>query len=113
MLEPQWVQLKPSESRFQMLGNYSPVSDPWRQIRSSHPRKCTFRPEIHRTLILVAEHEDANRAEGMSVVHLKWDGNVSALDEETSSEVMPECEVLRKVPASGALQALDEAARTL
>ncbi|KAK4984652.1 hypothetical protein LTR28_002282, partial [Elasticomyces elasticus] len=60
MLEPNWLQMKAGQSRFQMLGNYFSSADPWLDIRQMHPRNCLDRHEIHRKLVLVAEHEDAN-----------------------------------------------------
>ncbi|KAK5158586.1 hypothetical protein LTS14_003606, partial [Recurvomyces mirabilis] len=102
MLEPDWLKMKPSASRFQLLGNYNKSSDPWSEIREAHPLNCVARPKAHRTLILVAQQETADQADAMVVVRLKWDGDTSVIDEDAdppeneSQALKPEIEVLRK-----------------
>ena len=108
MLEPSWLKMRPGDSRFQMLGNFCSSSDPWADIRAALPQQCVFRPTIHRTLILVAEQENANGPEGMTLVRLKWDGNTKAV-EDASPALMPEVEIVAKVSAERALEEADRA----
>ncbi|KAF2128713.1 hypothetical protein P153DRAFT_404995 [Dothidotthia symphoricarpi CBS 119687] len=95
MLDPEWLERKPGQSRFQMLGNFYSSTDPWTEIRASHPRQCVFRPNIHRTLILVAEQEDANQSEGVTIVRLDWDGDTNGV-EDANPALKPEIEILFK-----------------
>ncbi|KAI4655827.1 hypothetical protein J4E93_000542 [Alternaria ventricosa] len=111
MLEPSWAKMKKTdESRLQMLGNWHSSSDPWADIRRAHPRQCAFRPTVHRNIILVAEKEDADDPEGMSLVRLKWDGNTDGV-EDASPALMPEVEILGKMSAGKALEEADRAAQ--
>ncbi|KAI8931073.1 hypothetical protein NX059_012084 [Plenodomus lindquistii] len=105
-LEPKWLKMKAGESRFQMLGNFSSMDDPWSEIRTAHSQQCVFRPEIHRTLIAVAEKEDANQADGIALVRLSWDGDVTGV-EEADPPLEPEFEIIAKVSAAEALHKLD------
>ncbi|KAL1800740.1 hypothetical protein ACET3X_001082 [Alternaria dauci] len=109
MLEQSWLKMRPGDSRFQMLGNFYSSSNPWNDIRAAHLQQCVSRPTIHRTLILVAEHDDANGPEGMTLARLKWDGDVKAV-ENASPALMPEVEIVAKVSAEKALEEADRAA---
>ncbi|CAN9132046.1 unnamed protein product [Alternaria alternata] len=110
MLEPSWLNMRSGDSRFQMLGNFYSSNNPWDEIRVAHPQQCVFRPSVHRTLILVAEHDDANGPEGMTLARLKWDGNIEAV-ENASPSLMPEIEIVAKVSAGTALKEADRAAQ--
>nr|POE94777.1 hypothetical protein CFP56_17014 [Quercus suber] len=112
MLEPDWLKMKPGQSRFQMLGNYHSSSDAWSEIRTAHPRQCAVRPAVHRTLILVVQQENANEAEAISLVRLEWDGDTSNV-EGASPAVKPEVAILRKFKAQDALQEIDSAAQEI
>ncbi|KAL1584490.1 hypothetical protein WHR41_06356 [Cladosporium halotolerans] len=57
MLEPDWLDLPPAEWRFQLLGNWHSVRDPWFEIRRAHPLQSELRPDVHPHLFLVAERE--------------------------------------------------------
>ncbi|KAF7682225.1 hypothetical protein GT037_001201 [Alternaria burnsii] len=110
MLEPSWLNMRSGDSRFQMLGNFYSSNKPWEDIRAAHPQQCVFRPSVHRTLILVAEHDDANRPEGMTLARLKWDGDIEVV-EDASPLLMPEVEIVAKVSAEKALEEADRAAQ--
>lgn len=71
MLDPEWLEKTPEQCRFQMLGNWFSSDDPWDDICREHPRQCAFRPRVHRTIVLVAEKEDANQEDGVAVVRLE------------------------------------------
>ncbi|KAB2105988.1 hypothetical protein AG0111_0g6212 [Alternaria gaisen] len=110
MLEPSWLNTKSGDSRFQMLGNFYSSKNPWDDIRVVHPQQCVFRPSVHRNLILVAEHDDANRPEGMTLARLKWDGDIETV-EDAIPLLMPEVEIVAKVSAEMALEEADRAAQ--
>ncbi|KAJ8113409.1 hypothetical protein OPT61_g4457 [Boeremia exigua] len=71
MLDPDWLDKNPDQCRFQMLGNYHASSDPWMDIRREHPRQSACRPSVHRTIVLVAEKEDADQEGGIAIVRLE------------------------------------------
>lgn len=54
-----------------MLGNYYASNDPWADISREHPPQSALRPRIHRTIVLVAEKEDADEPDGIAVVRLE------------------------------------------
>ncbi len=95
MLEPNWLDLPHAESRFQLLGNWHSVRDPWFEIRRAHPLQSELRPDVHPHLFLVAEREDANEADAMALCRLERDGR------------LPEFEVLGRVSAGEALGELE------
>lgn len=113
MLEPNWLQMKAGQSRFQMLGNYFSSADPWLDIRQRHPRNCLAHHQVHRNLVLVAEHEDANSPEGTTIVHLRWNGDLSSVSRDANPGVILESEILKRVRASEALQEMDRIAQGL
>lgn len=71
MLDPEFVDKTPEQCRFQMLGNWFSSTDPWMDICREHPRQAAIRPRVHRTIVLVAEKEDADQEDGMAVVKLQ------------------------------------------
>ena len=93
-----------------MLGNYTPLTQPWDEIRTTHPRFCLDRPDVHRQLIAVVEKQDANTADGVAIVMLEWDGTVETLDDNSSREVKPQATVIKKVGAGEALSELESIA---
>ena len=93
-----------------MLGNYTPLTQPWDEIRTMHPRFCLDRPDVHRQLIAVVEKQDANTADGVAIVMLEWDGTVETLDDNSSREVKPQATVIKKVGAGEALSELESIA---
>ena len=71
MLDPEWLDKTPEQCRFQMLGNWFSSADPWADICREHPRQAAFRPRVHRSIVLVAEKEDADQEEGVAIVRLE------------------------------------------
>lgn len=53
-----------------MLGNWYSSTDPWEDICREHPRQSAFRPRVNRTIVLVAEKEDADEEDGVAIVRL-------------------------------------------
>ena len=88
------------------------MTDPWKEIRQAHPRQCALRPNVHRTLVLAAEREDAKQPGAMTIAHLKWDGDVSQV-QDAGPYATPELEVVKRVAAGDALQELEVAAQEL
>ncbi len=93
-----------------MLGNYTGLPQPWDDISTMHPRFCLDRPDVHRQLIAVVEKQDADNANGVAIARLEWDGSVEALDDDSSGEVKPQANVLKRLRASKALSELESIA---
>lgn len=110
MLERSWLEMQPAQCGFVMLGNFQPHPNPWPAICREHPRQCAARPRLHRTIVLVAEKEDANQSDGIAIVRLLWDGDTRSIDEQTPQ---PECEVLTRLSAGEAIREADRLSRQL
>lgn len=54
-----------------MLGNYHASEDPWDDICMNHPGQASNRPRVNRSIVLVAEKEDADQEDGVAIVRLQ------------------------------------------
>lgn len=91
-----------------MLANVSNMGDHRAGIRELHPESCQDKPQVHRTLVLVANRPEADEEDEMSVVRFSWDGEVDGLSTGQLRAIKPEMTVLGNVRASNALQQLDK-----
>ena len=98
IMDPLWLDRHPDEGRFQMLGNWHTSNDPWAELRRQHPRQAALRPQIHRQIVLVAEKEDGNDPNGITIARL---------------ESGQEPEVLARVSAGAAVAEADAIAKRL
>jgi hypothetical protein len=71
MLDSAWFDKTLEQCRFQMRGSWFSLADPWADVCREHPRQAVFRPRVHRSIVLVAEREDADREDGVAVVRLE------------------------------------------
>ncbi|KAG9660984.1 hypothetical protein KCU81_g9903, partial [Aureobasidium melanogenum] len=117
ILEPGWARLPQDERRFVQPANVERFDDPWSEIRSLFPRICQVNKAVHRMILLVAEKEDVDADQGMSIHRVLWDAekelsNVPNNSDQTQQQavraIMPELKFLEWTRTSEALKRLDE-----
>ncbi|KAH6633200.1 hypothetical protein C7974DRAFT_167381 [Boeremia exigua] len=94
MLDPMWLDKTPEQCRFQMLGNYHASQDPWTDIWKEHPHQAGNRPRVRRSIVLVAEKEDANEEDGVAIVRLKADRPPKVLARVSAGKAIVEADAL-------------------
>ncbi|CAD0100763.1 unnamed protein product, partial [Aureobasidium mustum] len=117
ILQPGWARLPQDQRRFNRPADVERFNDPWSEIRSLFPRICQVNKTVQRQILLVAEKEDIDADEGMSIHRVLWDAekelsNVPNNSDQTKQRavraIMPELEFLEWTRASAALKRLDE-----